>query len=76
MALPGVAAPSKPWRDSSPHKVTFVTVKREFRLEVFDWGGAGRAVVLLAGGGNTARVVDDFALRLRLARPIGRRETL
>ena len=31
------------------------------QLEVLDWGGTGRAVVLLAGSGNTAHVFDDFA---------------
>lgn len=31
---------------------------------MLDWGGAGRPVVLLAGGGNTAHVFDDFAPKL------------
>ena len=30
-------------------------------LEVLDWGGSGRSIVLLAGGGNTAHVFDTFA---------------
>src|SRR5207244_5057719 len=34
------------------------------RLEVLDWGGAGRSVVLLAGGGNTAHVFDELAPKL------------
>jgi pimeloyl-ACP methyl ester carboxylesterase len=34
------------------------------RLEVLDWGGSGRAVVLLAGSGNTAHVFDGFAEKL------------
>jgi pimeloyl-ACP methyl ester carboxylesterase len=33
-------------------------------LEVLDWGGSGRPVVLLAGGGNTAHVFDAFAPKL------------
>jgi pimeloyl-ACP methyl ester carboxylesterase len=33
-------------------------------LEVLDWGGSGRPIVLLAGGGNTAHVFDDFAPKL------------
>jgi non-heme chloroperoxidase len=33
-------------------------------LEVLDWGGSGRPVVLLAGGGNTAHVFDEFAPKL------------
>ena len=34
------------------------------RLEVPDWGGSGRPVILLAGGGNTAHVFDEFAPKL------------
>ena len=36
------------WRDPSTHKVQFVTVDRDVRLKVLDWGGSGRPVVLLA----------------------------
>ena len=42
----------------------FVTVDDGVRLEVLDWGGSGRALVLLPGGGNTAHVYDDFAPKL------------
>lgn len=54
------------WRDPSPHSVQFVTVdkKNNVRLEVLDWGGSGRPVVLLAGLGYTAHVFDDFAPKL------------
>ncbi|MGC1784707.1 MAG: alpha/beta hydrolase [Acidobacteriaceae bacterium] len=54
------------WHDPSPHRVQFVTVDRKnnVRLEVLDWGGSGRPVVLLAGLGYTAHVYDDFALKL------------
>jgi pimeloyl-ACP methyl ester carboxylesterase len=52
------------WHDPSPHKVQFVTVEPHVRLEVLDWGGTGRNVVLLAGSGNTAHVFDDFAPKL------------
>lgn len=51
-------------RDTSPHKVQFVTVDNDVKLEVLDWGGSGRALVLLAGLGNTAHVFDTFALKL------------
>jgi len=34
------------------------------QLEVLDWGGTGRPVVLLAGLGWTAHVFDDFAPKL------------
>jgi len=52
------------WHDPSPHRVRFVEVEPGIRLEVLDWGGPGRAVVLLAGAGNTAHVFDDFAPKL------------
>jgi len=44
--------------------VQFVAVDQNVRLEVLDWGGTGRAVVLLAGGGNTAHIFDEFAPKL------------
>ena len=37
------------WRDPSAHRATMVAVDREVMLEVLDWGGAGRPLVLLAG---------------------------
>lgn len=52
------------WRDPSKHQVTFVTIDKDVQLEVLDWGGMGRAIVLLAGSGNTAHVFDDFAPKL------------
>src|SRR6266404_1114385 len=54
------------WKDPSPHTTQFVTVDKRVRLEVLDWGGSGRAVVLLAGGGDTAHVFDDFAPKLTI----------
>src|SRR6185436_19717928 len=52
------------WKDPSPHVTRFITLAKDLRLEVLDWGGSGRAVVLLAGGGDTAHVFDDFAPKL------------
>jgi non-heme chloroperoxidase len=52
------------WKDPSPHTTRFVTVDKDVRLEVLDWGGSGRPIILLAGGGNTAHVFDDFAPKL------------
>jgi pimeloyl-ACP methyl ester carboxylesterase len=52
------------WKDPSPHITQFVTVDKSVRLEVLDWGGSGRPLVLLAGGGDTAHVFDDFAPKL------------
>lgn len=42
----------------------FVAVARDVRLEVLDWGGPGRNLVLLAGGGNTAHVYASLAPKL------------
>ena len=55
---------SPAWRDPSPHRVQFVSVDKSVQLEVLDWGGSGRPVVLLAGGGDTAHVFDEFAPKL------------
>src|SRR5678809_378100 len=49
------------WKDPSPHTVKFVTVEEGVQLEVLDWGGTGRPLVLLAGLGVTAHAYDDFA---------------
>lgn len=56
--------PPDSWQDPSPHSVQFVAVAQNVRLEVLDWGGTGRPVVLLAGGGNTAHIFDEFATKL------------
>jgi pimeloyl-ACP methyl ester carboxylesterase len=49
------------WKDGSPHAATLIPVDDDAQLEVLDWGGAGPAIVLLAGLGDTAHVFDDFA---------------
>jgi non-heme chloroperoxidase len=64
MLAPLCSQQSASWRDPSPHTVQFVTVEKDVRLEVLDWGGSGRPVVLLAGGGQTAHVFDEFATKL------------
>ena len=62
----GMTAAQSPavWRDPSPHTRRFVEVEPDVRLEVLAWGGTGRPIVLLAGGGNTAHVFDAFAPKL------------
>ncbi len=60
----GLTQQSPPWRDPSRHDVRFVTVEDGVRLEVLDWGGSGRPIVLLTGLGFTAHVFDDFAEQL------------
>jgi pimeloyl-ACP methyl ester carboxylesterase len=65
LVAPNVNAqrPGKPDSDSLPN-VEHVVVQQGVSLEVLDWGGTGRPVVLLAGLGNTAYVFDDFARKL------------
>jgi non-heme chloroperoxidase len=50
--------------DTSPHTVQMIPVERDVTLEVLDWGGTGRPLVLLAGLGDTAHVFDRFAPKL------------
>ena len=52
------------WKHPSAHSTQFVTVDRDVKLEVLDWGGSGRPVLLLAGLGNTAHVFDALAGKL------------
>ena len=52
------------WNDPSPHRVQFVPAEDGVRIEVLDWGGSGRALVLLAGSGNSAHVFDNIAPKL------------
>src|SRR5688572_519979 len=46
LAVSAYSQQSVSWRDASPHTVRSVTVEENVRLEVLDWGGAGRSVVL------------------------------
>jgi pimeloyl-ACP methyl ester carboxylesterase len=41
-----------------------IPVEHDIKLEVLDWGGTGRPLVLLAGLGDTAHVFDKFAPKL------------
>jgi len=54
--------------DPAKHDVRFITVDKvaniDVKLEVLDWGGTGRPVILLAGLGNNAHVFDKFAPKL------------
>ena len=58
-----IAPETATWHDPSPHRITFVTVDNGVKLEVLDWGGSGRAVVLLAGY-QTAHEYDDIGPKL------------
>lgn len=50
--------------DSSPHSTQFITVADNVKLEVLDWGGSGRPLVLLTGFGDSAHVFDQLAPKL------------
>ncbi len=50
--------------DHTVHKVAFITVEPGVKLEVVDWGGTGRPLVLLSGLGDTAHVFDTLAPKL------------
>ena len=43
------------------HNVSFVTVDKDVKLEVLDYGGSGRPMIFLTGLGGTAHEFDLFA---------------
>jgi non-heme chloroperoxidase len=45
-------------------KTQFVEVQPDVKLEMLDWGGTGRNLVLLAGLGSTAHVFDSLGPKL------------
>lgn len=51
--------------DQALHTATLVTVDAGVKLEVLDWGGTGKSLVLLAGLGDNAHVFDSFAPKLK-----------
>lgn len=57
--------PSDP--DTTQHGVRFTTVADNVKLEVLDWGGSGRPVLLLHGGNRTAHDFDQFAPKLAVS---------
>ena len=61
------ATPANEWNDPSQHKVQRITVDKDVSLEVLDWGGSGKTVVLLAGLGNSAHIFDKLAPKLTAA---------
>jgi non-heme chloroperoxidase len=60
-ALSTIALRAQESPNTSSPKVHFVTVDKDVKLEVLDWGGTGRPLVFLAGLGNTAHTFDKFA---------------
>lgn len=51
-------------KDPTPHTIQFVTVDKDVKLEVLDWGGTGRPLMLLTGLGDNAHRFDKFAMKL------------
>ena len=51
-------------RGETALKTQFVDVQSDVKLEVLDWGGSGRNLVLLAGLGSTAHVFDSLGPKL------------
>jgi alpha-beta hydrolase superfamily lysophospholipase len=64
LSISTAATKETTWLDPSPHRVQFIPVEKSVSLEVLDWGGAGRPLVLLAGLGNTAHIFGKFAPKL------------
>lgn len=64
LALPFASLSQEASTHASHPAQRFVTVAPDVKLEVLDWGGSGRNLVLLAGGGNTAHVYASLAPKL------------
>lgn len=53
------------WKtDALAHSSQMIAVDKDVKLEVLDWGGTGRPLVLLTGLGDNAHVFDKFAPKL------------
>jgi non-heme chloroperoxidase len=57
-------SPSHVAQDASPRTVRMIPVATGVQLEVLDWGGTGRPLVLLTGLKDNAGVYDKFARKL------------
>lgn len=65
LVLPIACASQRALAGTNTHpRQQFIAVAPDVRLEVLDWGGSGRSLVLLAGGGNTAHVYASLAPKL------------
>jgi non-heme chloroperoxidase len=64
ISAPFLRAQNAPKADTSHPSVQMISVEPNVRLEVLDWGGSGRSLVLLTGLPDTAHVFDDFAPKL------------
>lgn len=64
LSSPALAQMPAPTPDTSPHKSQAISVQGDVALEVLDWGGTGRPLILLPGLSSTAHVFDKFAPNL------------
>jgi pimeloyl-ACP methyl ester carboxylesterase len=64
LAAPAFARNPTTQNPASVPAVQFVSVEKDIKLEVLDWGGTGRSILLLAGLGGTAHGFDKFARKL------------
>ncbi len=64
LCLVGAPAQTIAPAPNSPGEIPFITVEPGVRLEVKDWGGTGRPLVMLAGLGGTLHGYDSFAPKL------------
>lgn len=64
IACRGYAQNAPAFQGETALKSQFVEVQPDVKLEVLDWGGKGRNLVLLAGLGNTAHVFDSLGPKL------------
>jgi non-heme chloroperoxidase len=62
--LPAVISYAQEKVDSSKHTVQMISVEKDVSLEVLDWGGIGRPLILLTGLADSAHIFDEFALKL------------
>ena len=61
--LLALAQPPTDWKDPSPHRTRFITVGTDLTWK-YGLGRHRESSRLLAGGGDTAHVFDDFAPKL------------
>jgi pimeloyl-ACP methyl ester carboxylesterase len=64
ISLVGATLHAKDEAAAARFTVQFVTVEQDVKLEVVDWGGTGRPLVLLAALGADAHIYTDFAPKL------------
>jgi non-heme chloroperoxidase len=64
IACAAIAQSAPSFQGETALQTQFVDVQPDVKLEVLDWGGTGRNLVLLAGLGNTAHVFDSMGPKL------------